>query len=57
MDRSKIDAPAVPVGVEVPARLPWNSPRLVRMGTVAALTSKIDVIGRNDGGSGTKKRT
>lgn len=36
---------------------PWATPQLVRLGTVAAITSKVDTIGRNDGGSGTMKRT
>jgi hypothetical protein len=42
---------------EVLAPLAWKAPRLARMGTVAALTRKVDNIGRNDGGIGTKKRT
>ena len=35
----------------------WSSPQLVRLGTIAEVTSKIDRIGRNDGGSGLGKRT
>lgn len=38
-------------------RLQWKAPRLVRMGTVQALTSKKDNVGKNDGGSGGMKRT
>ena len=52
MDKEKRARPAVST-----ERHPWTSPRLVRMGTVAALTSKNDISGRNDGGSGKMKRT
>lgn len=38
-------------------RIPWISPRLVRLGTVEALTSKKDLQGRNDGGTGLMRRT
>lgn len=40
-----------------PERTPWSAPRLLRMGTVAALTSKKDLAGKNDGGTGLKRRT
>lgn len=40
-----------------PPTKPWSAPQLVRVGSVAALTSKKDLVGRNDGGSGTMKRT
>ncbi len=36
---------------------PWVRPRLVRLGSVAQVTARIDNAGRNDGGSGTMKRT
>jgi hypothetical protein len=46
------------VGVPgAPSQKTWSAPVLVRMGAVATLTSKKDNIGRNDGGSGQKKRT
>jgi len=35
----------------------WTPPRLERLGTVAALTNKVDLVGRNDGGSGKMRRT
>ena len=35
----------------------WSTPHLVRLGTVADVTSRVDATGRNDGGSGQKKRT
>ncbi|MHB8838651.1 MAG: hypothetical protein ACYC7F_06825 [Gemmatimonadaceae bacterium] len=35
----------------------WTAPQLLRMGSVAEVTSKVDKIGRNDGGSGNKRRT
>lgn len=55
MDRSTATAAVTsPVAV---APLPWKTPRLTRMGTVAALTSAIDNQGANDGGFGNKKRT
>jgi hypothetical protein len=38
-------------------RRPWTAPRLLRMGSVAALTSKVDNSGKNDGGSWPKRRT
>jgi len=38
-------------------RKPWSEPRLVRLGTVATLTSKKDFVGRNDGGTGFMRRT
>jgi len=44
-------------GSASPGRKPWSAPQLVRMGTVATLTNKIDLNGRNDGGSGNMKRT
>lgn len=50
-------APAMTTSAVASARLQWKAPRLVRMGTVQALTSKKDQIGRNDGGTGTMKRT
>ncbi len=57
MDRSNVTAPAATIAPEVAAPLPWQAPRLVRMGTVTTLTAKTDTIGRNDGGSGKKRRT
>lgn len=36
---------------------PWVRPRLVRVGSVAQVTAKIDNVGRNDGGIGQMKRT
>lgn len=36
---------------------PWVRPRLVRAGSVAQVTAKIDNQGRNDGGTGQMKRT
>ena len=38
-------------------RAPWSAPRLLRMGSVAELTSKVDNSGRNDGGRWPKRRT
>lgn len=35
----------------------WVRPRLVRVGSVAQVTAKIDNSGRNDGGIGSMKRT
>ena len=60
--RSKREVPmsASPPGVTqsiTSARKAWCAPQLVRVGTVAAITSKKDNIGRNDGGTGTMKRT
>jgi len=40
-----------------PAARAWVQPRLVRVGTVAQLTAKIDWLGRNDGGSFPRFRT
>ena len=57
MDRSRGAAPVTASSPAASAQLPWKAPRLVRMGTVEALTSKIDNVGRNDGGSGMMKRT
>ena len=42
---------------ETTARREWSTPQLVRLGDVAEITSKVDTVGRNDGGVGTKKRT
>lgn len=56
MDRNS-EAARVASSPAASSQLPWKTPRLVRMGTVEALTSKIDNTGRNDGGSGTMKRT
>lgn len=36
---------------------PWVRPRLVRVGSVAQVTAKIDNQGNNDGGTGSMKRT
>jgi hypothetical protein len=57
MDRSSGAAPVAAGSPATAALLPWKAPRLVRMGTVEALTSKIDMKGKNDGGSGSMKRT
>ena len=57
MDRSSGAAPFAANSPVTSALRPWKAPRLVRMGTVEALTSKIDVKGNNDGGSGSMKRT
>lgn len=35
----------------------WVRPLLVRVGSVAQVTAKVDAVGRNDGGTGTMKRT
>jgi hypothetical protein len=35
----------------------WVRPRLVRVGSVAQVTAKVDKVGRNDGGSGGMRRT
>lgn len=35
----------------------WSAPRLLRLGTVAALTAKVDNKGKNDGGKWPKRRT
>ncbi len=57
MDRSSGAAPVAASSPATSALLPWKAPRLVRMGTVEALTSKIDNQGNNDGGTGSMKRT
>lgn len=44
-------------GVGDSALRPWVRPRLVRVGTVAQVTEKVDLVGRNDGGTGSMKRT
>jgi hypothetical protein len=36
---------------------PWFAPKLVCLETVAERTSKVDLTGRNDGGTFLKKRT
>ena len=36
---------------------PWVRPRLVRVGSVAQVTAKVDNQGTNDGGTGAMKRT
>lgn len=57
MDRP-VQAPSS--GVATPStggRAPWSAPRLLRMGSVAALTSKVDNAGKNDGGAFPKRRT
>ncbi len=38
-------------------RQPWVRPRLVRVGSVAQVTARVDNKGRNDGGSGSMRRT
>ncbi len=35
----------------------WEKPRLVRLGSVAQVTAKVDNVGNNDGGTGQMKRT
>ncbi|MDP1891181.1 MAG: hypothetical protein Q8K55_09835 [Gemmatimonadaceae bacterium] len=35
----------------------WSVPRLARMGTVAALTQRVDNRGKNDGGKYPNRRT
>ena len=57
MERAKRAMPEKESSDATTARLQWKAPRLVRMGTVQALTSKLDKIGKNDGGTGTMKRT
>lgn len=57
MDRSSGAAPIAASSPATSALRPWKAPRLVRMGTVEALTSKVDSIGKNDGGTGQMKRT
>ena len=47
----------VRVGAEQRALQPWVRPRLVRVGSVAQVTAKVDNSGRTDGGTGAKKRT
>lgn len=36
---------------------PWVRPRLVRVGSVAQVTAKVDMMGRRDGVTGSPKRT
>ena len=57
MDRSRGAAPVTASSPAASEQLPWKAPRLVRMGTVEALTSKIDKTGAKDGGTGSMKRT
>jgi len=40
-----------------PTKKAWSAPHLVRVGSIATVTSKKDNIGRNDGGTGKMKRT
>jgi hypothetical protein len=37
--------------------LPWTTPVLHELGDLRTLTRAVDNLGRNDGGSGTMKRT
>lgn len=39
------------------ARQPWVRPRLVRVGSVAQVTAKVDMVGVTDGGAGSMSRT
>jgi hypothetical protein len=53
-------APSEQVGSEAGAprdRRIWVPPRLVRLGSVAQVTAKVDFQGRNDGGSFLMSRT
>lgn len=56
MDRNCRAEPAA-AARSAAGRMSWDAPRLVRLGTIESLTTKVDVTGRNDGGSGTMKRT
>lgn len=56
MDR-EVSATPSPSPQSKATRSPWSAPRLVNLGTVENLTNKMDVAGRNDGGSFTMKRT
>ena len=47
-DRNTPDGRADDTPVPPPA--PWQTPKLVRMGSVTSLTSKVDNKGRGDGG-------
>ena len=39
------------------ARRSWSAPRLERKGTVAALTTRVDNKGNDDGGTGFARRS
>jgi hypothetical protein len=57
METPKRATPADSVQPTSGTRAPWSTPRLLRMGSVAALTSKVDNLGKNDGGKWPKRRT
>ncbi|MDP1891182.1 MAG: hypothetical protein Q8K55_09840 [Gemmatimonadaceae bacterium] len=57
MENKKKDTPPGSVHPTPGVRAPWSAPRLLRMGSVAALTSKVDNRGKNDGGKWPKRRT
>ena len=49
--------PSGRIAPDAEARREWSTPLLVRLGSVAEMTSKVDIVGRNDGGVLSKKRT
>jgi hypothetical protein len=55
--RTEMPAAGVSASAGNRALHPWVRPRLVRVGSVAQVTAKIDNIGNNDGGIGQMKRT
>ncbi len=58
MDISKCRSESLNSPSEQPVVLQWKVPRLVRLGTLAALTSKVTNMGTVDGGTtGGQKRS
>lgn len=55
--RRSASAADVRLSAEPRALQSWVRPRLVRVGSVAQVTAKVDNQGRNDGGTGSMKRT
>ncbi len=56
-ERSSASAADVRTSAKPGALQSWERPRLVRVGSVAQVTAKVDAVGRSDGGTGTMKRT
>lgn len=57
MNRPATTRTAAASDASASARVPWAAPELQRLGTVAALTTKVDTVGKNDGGKWPKRRT
>ncbi|MFA6167282.1 MAG: hypothetical protein WC700_11745 [Gemmatimonadaceae bacterium] len=56
-DATKAPATGAHASAGMRALQPWVRPRIVRVGSVAQVTAKVDNTGRNDGGIGQMKRT